>query len=273
MGLIAVEFGAGCACGVCGLGTRTGLSARERRLHKQKGLAQKAGGVEASNTRMRTITLRGSQGAADLCNSLDLWVDHHQVLRYSQLLTLLSARLSLTASWQQRGSLFLQCFFSASALMDCSTVQKGTKSSGISHFLSLLFGCCFLNDLLLVNETSCFLERKEQTLICSQTSMCLPAPVSIVPCSSLCVDLGAGKWLQNHNLRLFTCPAFIMCDLEFESGWTCQELKQEHTERKSSVPCLGLHTFCGLDSDDLYNPGCKVGISCDFKSKHPLWGV
>ena len=72
-----------------------------RRLEKLKHLI-----CIMRNIILRSLRLIGHSTSATITRIvLDTWVDHHQVQRYNQLLTLLSADLRFAASWQQRGSL------------------------------------------------------------------------------------------------------------------------------------------------------------------------
>lgn len=92
---------------------------------------------------------------------LDTWVDHQQVQRYNQLLILLSADEVCSQLAAEGKSLILtfilcQCF--AVHLSDWSTIWKWIKL--YLDFPFLFFFYFFLNDLLLVNETSCFLGKK-----------------------------------------------------------------------------------------------------------------
>lgn len=166
-------------------------------LYKQEGFFHEYGGVERSNIWIRNILWRstrliGSSSSVTIARIvLDAWASPKIKIPPASA-TAVSTRNSAGSRGKLSYSListFISCQCSSVHLSNCSTIGKWTQLFWISHFLSLFF---FLNDLLLVNETSCCL-GKGRIGHDFQPNV----PVSTITCS----NLGARGWLQEQDMK------------------------------------------------------------------------
>lgn len=166
----------------------------DKQHEAKEGIFHKYGGVGASNMGIRNILWRsprltGSSSCVTMARIvLDTWLEPPQNQRQPQLLPLLSAPGALqpagsTGELSHFHIYFMPVFLSASKWLQRYWKIFWTKLFWISHFLSLsvfFFFFFSLNNLLLVNETSCYLGKGRighdfQPSVCVCVCQCLSA--------------------------------------------------------------------------------------------------